>query len=152
MFKFLDPAGCTYYHHNKAFAYNLPRANQKYAGTQHPKPSDPDGYPCGPGRLHLMKSLNAKYAPVPWWPWWAVGVGLIGEDDEKAAYAAVRLRRIRRDVFWRALRPPFNWGSGANLRLADLYGADLRKASYNDYTIWPANFEADKSGAVLSAD
>lgn len=133
MFKFLGPSGCTYYK-TKAFSYNLPQRGEKWsAWTEHPDPSEPDGQACGPGRLHLMKQLNSQYTPESWWVWWAQGRDSIGEDDEKAAYAAVRLRRIYPVVLARALRPPFNWGyranlNGANLRWLNLCGADLRGA------------------------
>jgi hypothetical protein len=177
MFKFLAPNGCTYYN-KKQFIYSLPGPGQKWAITRHPNPAEPDGKDCGRGRIHVMKRLNARYAPINWWPWWAKPAGkvvtvvvydddgnkigtkrqanLIGENDEKAAYIAISLRRISVPVFWRALRPPFNWGCGANLceanlRWADLRGANLSKANlseanlsgvyHNKYTIWPDGFK-----------
>ena len=149
MFKFLDPAGCTYYD-GKTFVYNLPRANQKWATTMHPDPAEPDGLACGPGRLSLMRSLDARYAPAVWWPWWAQGIKEIGKSDEKAAFAGVRLRRITRPVFERALRPPFNWGIGADLAGADLRLANLKGANMSRANLRWANLRwADLYGAAL---
>jgi hypothetical protein len=125
MFKFLDPTGCTYYN-DEPFQYNLPQRGQKWSEwTEHPEPAEPDGKACGPGRLHLMPKLDARYAPPNWWPWWAQGRDEVGRDSEKAAFATVRLRRVSPRVFARCLRPPFNWGYGADLRGADLSWADL---------------------------
>jgi len=169
--KFLSPDGSTYWQ-GKPFTYNLPRANEKWAITIHPEPAEPDGEACGPGRIHLMRHLDASYAPVPWWPWWAEPAGdtvsvpvydedgnnagireqsnLIGGDSEKSTYVAVRLRRINRNVFWRALRSPFNWGAGANLRGANLRGADLRRANLRGADLTWANLgEAYLRGADL---
>ena len=151
-FKFLDPTGCTHYD-DQPFAYNLPRADQKWSDpTMHPEPAEPDGEACGPGRLHLMNGLDAQYAPTNWWPWFARPVGdIIGADSKKTSVPGIQLRRINRLVFWRCLRPPFNWGKGANLRGANLRGANLgdanlrganlRGATWNNYTIWPEGFE-----------
>ena len=143
--KFLDPTGCTYYQ-SEAFVYNLPQRGERWGlWTVHPNPAAADGLACGPGRLHLMKSLNAMYAPENWWPWFAQGDKLTGQDEEKASFVAVRLRRVAPRVLARCLRPPFNWGrgadlSGANLRWANLRGADLSKADLH---------EADLRGADL---
>ena len=151
--KFLSPDLCTYYN-GKPFAYPAPAPGEKW-GTwfEHPDPAEPDGQACGPGRLHGMKRLNACYAPSSWWPWWIQWSGLIGEDKEKVGVRYMRLRRITRPVFWKALR--HGWGknadlrsanlSYANLRSADLSYANLRSAdlSYaesNKYTIWPDGF------------
>ena len=155
--KFLTPDLCTYY--DKPFPYPAPAPGEKWGPWfEHPDPAEPDGQACGPGRLHGMKSLNVCYAPKPWWPWWVEWSGLIGEDSEKVAVRYMRLRRITRPVFWKALR--HGWGknadlSSANLRYANLRSADLRSAdlsyanlrsadlSYaesNKYTIWPDGF------------
>ena len=137
MFKLLDPSGCTY-HDDKTFAYNLPERGRKWSKpTAHPEPAEPDGKACGSGRLHLMNHLDAQYAPTNWWPWWARGIGEIGGDEEKTAYAAVELRRIDRHVFWRCLR--LGWGKGRNLSGADLYGADLRGANLSEAYLSVAN-------------
>ena len=99
-----------------------------------------------------MKRLDARYAPAGWWPWYARGVGdEIGSDDEKVAFAGVELRRINRRVFWRCLRPPFNWGAGANLYRANLSGADLSRANLSGADLSRANlYGAYLSGANLS--
>ena len=151
MFKFLDPSGCTYYQDEPPFAYNLPERGQKWSKpTVHPDPAEPDGRACGPGRLHLMNHLDARHAPANWWPWWARGIDRIGGDEEKTAYTAVELRRIDRHVFWRCLRPPFNWGKEANLREANLYRADLSGANLYRANLRGANlYRANLRGADL---
>jgi len=143
MFKFLDPSGCTW-HKGEPFVYNLPGRGEKWARTEHPEPAEPDGESCGPGRLHLMKTLDARWAPASWWPWWARGEGLVGENEDKAAYHVVELRRMSKRVFARCLRPPFSWGRdadlrGADLRDANLRGADLRWADLRDANLGWAN-------------
>ena len=159
MFKFLDPTGCTY-HNGEAFQYNLPQRGEKWAVTEHPEPAAHDGASCGPGRLHLMRKLDARYAPRNWWPWWAIGIDdEIGCDHEKAAFGVIKLRRISPQMLARCLRPPFNWGKGANLygaylsgaylygadlSRANLCGADLYGATWNEYTRWPDGFEPPK--------
>jgi len=98
-----------------------------------------------------MKSLDASYAPPNWWPWWARGITLIGEDDKKAAYASVQLRRIDRVTFARCLRPPFNWGKGAYLLGADLRGAYLTRANLTGADLTGANLTwANLTWAYLS--
>jgi len=151
MFKFLTPDGATYFN-DEPFVYNLPRRDEKWTRTEHPDPlTGPDGEPCGPGGLHLMKRLDARYAPRNWWPWWARPAGVVlGEDNEKARTTAVDLRRINRAVFHRALKPPFNWGRGADLYGADLRGADLGGADLGGADLGGAYLRgADLGGAYL---
>ena len=139
MFKFLDPTGATY-RNDKPFYYILPRPDQEWSDwTIHPEPAEPDNCACGAGRLHLMKILNAQYAPHNWWPWEAEGDMLVGEDKEKAAYWKVRLRRISPQRLWEMLRKGER--EETNLRWANLSGADLIEA----YLRW-----AYLSGAYLS--
>ena len=88
-----------------------------------------------------MKHLNAEYAPKCWWPWWADGEGLIGESSRKAGFTAIRLRRISAKVFWRCLRPPFNWGMQSNLYNADLLGANLDGANLDGANLDGANLD-----------
>ena len=57
----------------------------------------PDGNDCGPNRLHLMKSINPKYAPPYFICHEAEGDGIIGESSEKAGYKRVRLVRTLTD-------------------------------------------------------
>ena len=157
LFKFLDPTGATYYD-RKPFYYVLPRPDQKWSDpTMHPDPVEPDGNPCGPGRLHAMKHMDAQYAPTNWWPWAAMPVGPVtGEDDEKLSAPGFRLRRISPEAFARCLRPPFNWGRGRYLRRADLSRADLRWANLSWANLsgadlsWANLSEANLSGANLS--
>ena len=141
MFKFLDPTGATYYN-GKRFAYNLPNTGEKWARTDHPIPCKPDGEPCGPGRLHLMKVVSAAYAPANWWPWHAKGITCVGEDGEKAAYLSVSLSIITPCVWHRFLR---RFGYSANLS-----GANLRKANLRKANLYGANLcGADLTGANL---
>jgi len=156
LFKFLDGAGCTYYG-GAPFEYNLPpdRDSPRKRGpwsepTVHPHPAEPDGEPCGPGRLHGMKGLNARYAPLGWQVWWAKGTGIIGQDEEKAGVREMRLRRIDRLAFQRWLR--LGLGVSANLRGADLDGANLRGADLEGADLRGAHLrEADLRGADLGA-
>ena len=142
MWKFLDPTGCTYYK-GEPFVYNLPQRGQKWARTEHPEPAEPDGRACGPGRLHLMKSLDARWAPRDWRAWWARGVVLVGEDEDKGSYQAVELRRVSPRALWRYLRL-------ADLRGADLRGANLYEATLSGANLYEANlYEATLSGANL---
>jgi hypothetical protein len=161
-FKFLTPYGATE-HEGQMFQYHLPAPGRKWSETTwHPKPAPkPDGKDCGAGGLHLMKHLDARYAPRNWWPWFARAEGLVlGESDEKLRVQGVSLRLVRKEVLWRALRPPFNWGTGAdlyganlrgaNLRGADLRGADLRGADLRGADLRGADLEgADLYGANL---
>ena len=148
MFKFLDPTGCTY-HEARAFQYNLPQRGQTWGDwTEHPEPAEPDGNACGPGRLHLMKTMSARYAPANWWPWWAEGDVLVGEDREKASYWRVKLRRISPKAFARCLRPPFSWGKAADLRDADLRDADLRGANLRGADLRDANLGCANLGCA----
>ena len=148
MFKLLDPSGCTV-RDGKSFAYILPRPDQKWGDwLAHPNPVAPDGRDCGPGGWHLMKQLGSQYAPRSWWLWYAQGKGLLGESNEKARFASVRLRRITPKVFARCLRPPFNWGSGADLRYADLRYANLRGADLRDANLRDVSTNSYTTGLV----
>jgi len=155
MFKFLDSSGCTWYD-GQPFAYNLPRRGEKWALTEHPDPGMPDGEACGPGGLHAMRSLSARYAPSHWWPWYCREAGTrLGEDAEKVRNTALELRRMTKQAFWRSLRPPFNWGNEADLRQVDLRGAILRGAILRGAYLRGAYLreadlrEADLRGAIL---
>lgn len=111
MFKFLDPTGCTY-HDGQAFQYNLPQRGQTWGDwTEHPEPAEPDGNACGPGRLHLMKTMSARYAPA------------------NLGYADLRYANLGGANLW-----------DADLGYADLAFADLRGAHWNEYTAWPEGF------------
>ena len=166
-FKFLAPCGATEYK-GKPFYYNLPQAGEKWsAPTKHPEPAAPDDNDCGPGRLHVMNGLDAKYAPDNWWPWYARYAisDIIGSSGEKIGVSKLELRRIEKGVFWKTIR--LGWCKGANLYRADLYEAnlygadlyranlyradlcraDLRGATYDKYTNWPDGFDPIKAGA-----
>ena len=148
-FKFLAPDLCTY-HDDQPFAYPVPAPGEKWGPWfEHPDPVEPDGRACGPGRLHVMKEFNARYAPVVWWPWWVQWAGKIGEDKEKVGVRYVRLRRISRSVFWKALC--LGWGKSANLKEANLKEANLSGADLGEANLRGANLSgADLSGANLS--
>ena len=157
--KFLTPYGTTEYD-DQLFCYNLPLADEKYgAPTSHPdalKTFDTDNN-CGPGRLHLMNKLDARYAPKgAWWPWFAryKTPDLVSKSDEKVGVTSLELRRVTKRAFWRMIR--LGWCSAANLRDADLRDANLRHANlwdadlwhanlwdarYNEYTRWPEGYE-----------
>jgi len=131
-FKLLDPTGATYPGRrdgSNEMLYVLPRPGEKWGPwTDHPDPVAPDGKAYGPGGFHAHKRLSWAYAPLRAWPWWMEWEGLLGENLEKVRVSRYRLRRIAPKVLWRALRPPFSWGKGANLAYANLRGADLRHA------------------------
>jgi len=159
MFKFLHPSGCTFYD-GKPYPYATPPPDKKYGPWERDlNPGPPDGRDCGPGGRHFMKHLSAVYAPSSWWPWWAEVRGCLGESDEKGRYTEWRLRRITPAVFARMLRPPFNWGQGADLRRADLrranlrgahlQGADLQGADLRRADLWGANL---RGAALWRAD
>jgi hypothetical protein len=151
--KFLTPWGSTQYNEGEFF-YPLPAPGEKWgAWIAHPEPVKPDGKDCGPGRLHVMRRLSAKYAPRTWWPWYVQYRGVVGESDEKVGARELRLRRVPARVFWRIIRL---WGKGANLRGANLWGADLTGANLWGANLWGANLRganlrgADLSGANLT--
>jgi uncharacterized protein YjbI with pentapeptide repeats len=115
----------------------------------------------------VTKGPDARYAPCGWWPWFAECRKPLGSSKEKVRAVEVRLRRVRRKVFWRIIR--LGWLSEAdlsganlsgadlwranlrgadlwraNLRGADLWRANLRGAEYNEYTQWPSGFDMDR--------
>ena len=85
---------------------------------------DCNGEPCGRG-LHLMKIPNPMYCQYAI-GYLAEGRKLLGEDEEKARFAEIRLIRPLKfsEIFF----------EGADLRYANLRGADLRYAN-----LWGAN-------------
>jgi len=162
--KFLTPWGSTEGYDTLGIArkrgqtaatyYELPRPGQKWSEWQvHPQPDAPDGEDCGRGRWHVMKRLDARYAPKSWWPWFAEYRGVIGESEEKAGVSELRLRRVRPEVFWRIARLGHLCGAnlrGAALRDANLRGANLRGADLRDANLRGANLcGADLSGTAL---
>ena len=109
-----------------------------------------NGAACGHG-LHLMKIPNPCYCPYDI-GFLAEGRYLMGEDDEKARFAEVRL--IRPLKFSEIFFPGANLRRanlrGANLRNADLGGANLRNADLGGANLWGANLRnADLGGANL---
>ena len=126
-FKFLNGYNATTYT-GKDFIYPVPGPGEKWGPWfLHPEPAEPDGDDCGAGRIHIMKKLDARYAPNHWWPWFCEYRGVIGESDEKLGAKEIRLRRITESVFWKIIR--LGHCSGANLWRADLRDADLRGAN-----------------------
>ena len=147
-FKLLDPTGATY-RDGVRFGYHLPAPGEKWSEwTRHPEPAEFDGKDSGPGRIHLMRRIDARYADRNWWPWFAQWTGLVGASDEKLGVVEVRLRLIEPRVFWRIIR--MGWCTGADLSGANLRGASLRGASLSDADLSLANLSlADLSGANL---
>jgi len=137
MFKFLNHNNATIYR-GQDTVYPVPEQGEKWGPwCKHPDPYEYDGKACGPGGWHLMKRLDAFHAPTGWWPWWAEGRGLVGEDNQKARYREVRLRRIEPEVLWKMIR--LGGAVGANLREADLLRADLTRADLRGANLRGAN-------------
>ena len=108
--KFLNPRGATV-REGVEYVYVLPAQGEKWgAWMRHPEPAEPDGKACGPGRWHIMRRLDACYAPEAWWVWFAEARGVTGEDGEKFGAIEVRLRRVTPRVFWRMIR--WGWCAG----------------------------------------
>jgi hypothetical protein len=71
-FRFLNAAGGTKPGSDREHYSVLPRPGQKWSDwTEHPNPASPSRLACGPGRLHVILQLYAKYAPAGWWVWYA---------------------------------------------------------------------------------
>ncbi|NIQ08561.1 MAG: pentapeptide repeat-containing protein, partial [Gammaproteobacteria bacterium] len=148
--KFLSPAGATEYM-GKEFFYNLPAPGEKWSRiTWHPDPiEEADGQDCGPGRLHVMKHFDVRYAPTNWWPWFCRGINVVGESHEKFGAQGVQLRRVSKKTYYYMLQRGYL--SGANLSGATLYGADLSEANLTGANLYRANLsEANLSGADLT--
>lgn len=64
------------------------------------------------------------------------GASLLGANLEKAALVGANLQGAEL--------------LGVNLERAALWGANLERAIYNDYTIWPEEFNPKEAGAILS--
>ena len=72
--KFLNPRGASEWE-GVEYPYSLPAPGEKWgAWMRHPEPAEMDGKASGPGRLHLMRQLDARYAPEAWWVWFAAAV------------------------------------------------------------------------------
>ena len=148
-FKVLDPTGCTYYN-GKVFQYHLPGPGEKWAVTEHPSPAKPDGKACGAGRLHIHCKLTFEYGPRAPWPWFARArrEDVVGSDSKKFGATRIELRRISPRVFARMLR--LGWGRPANLRWANLSGADLSWANLRGAYLYGVNLSgANLDGANL---
>ena len=152
--KILDATGATYHTRRGGRAetvYALPGPDEKWGPWNvHANPAEPDGLACGSGGFHAHRRLSWAYGPPRGWPWFALWRGLLGEDDEKVRVREIRLRRIAPAVLWRAMRPPFDWGRGADLRWANLMAADLMRADLYEADLRWANLRgANLSGADL---
>jgi hypothetical protein len=120
--KFLTPYGATEY--GVETIYPLPQPGEKWGPWfEHPEPGIIDNEPCGPGGWHFMHRLDARYAPLNWWPWFCQVDGVLGQNEEKGRAIKIRLRRINKRTWWRIIR--LGWCRGANLSGADLSEADL---------------------------
>lgn len=128
--KLLAPDGSTTYQGTPTY-YLLPSGLEEWGPWMvHPEPGVADGCDCGPGGYHVMKTLSARYASKPWWPWKCQYRRALGESAEKVRAVEVRLQRYTARAWWKDLRT----GSGvrADLREAHLWGADLRGANLRE--------------------
>ena len=146
--RFLNAAGGTNPTDKEREHYSvLPRPDQRWSDwTEHDNPALPDGKDCGPGRLHVMNSADARYAPVGWYPWYCRWrqEDEIGCSTEKTSVRRYQLRRVRPTVWWRTIR--LGWWRGANLHGANLRRANLSRANLSGADLSGANL----SGADLS--
>jgi hypothetical protein len=137
--------------YDEEFYYNAPKYNQDGTWTAGEwtecKNADRNSYDsCGQG-LHLMKTANPVYVKYTGNAYLAEGREILGQDDEKARYVAIRLLRplTTAEIF----HPKAKLGSaklrGAYLMGADLMGADLRGA----YLMGADLMGADLMGAYL---
>ena len=156
--RFLNAAGGTNPTDKEREHYSvLPRPDQRWSDwTEHDNPALPDGKDCGPGRLHVMNSADARYAPVGWYPWYCRWrqEDEIGCSTEKTSVRRYQLRRVRPTVWWRTIR--LGWWRGANLSGAGLSDAGLGRANLSGADLGRANLSgadlgyANLSGADLS--
>ena len=150
--RFLNAAGGTNPTDKEREHYSvLPRPDQRWSDwTEHDNPALPDGKDCGPGRLHVMNSADARYAPVGWYPWYCRWrqEDEIGCSTEKTSVRRYQLRRVRPTVWWRTIR--LGWWRGADLSDAGLSGADLGRADLSYANLRGADLSrANLSGANL---
>jgi len=147
-FKFLNGYNATT-HEGNDFVYPVPGPGEKWGPWfAHPSPTEPDGEDCGAGRIHVMKKLDARYAPSNWWPWFCEYRDVTGESEEKAGVREIRLRRISQHTFWKIIR--MGYCSRTYLRGANLRGANLRGAYLEGAYLRRAYLEgADLEGANL---
>jgi hypothetical protein len=113
-FIFLDPNGGGWFDSS----FNAPGKGQKWSDWH----IEPRGIP-------IVQSLDARHAPANWVPWFAEGQVVLVNTEFLWIAHQVRIRPIRKEVFWKMLR--WGWGRGrdlhgAQLQEADLHGADLR--------------------------
>jgi len=136
--KFTDQNGCTMPSvlNGGKQSYLLPSkdSNGLWTPSGWTYPADgaqdqPDERDCGPHRIHIMLAVNAMHAPHSWNAWYALGVGIIGLDNEKAGVQKVCLLAPVDipDLARRGLLRGANL-RGANLQGAYLHGAYLEKA------------------------
>ena len=152
--KFLTPWMTTRYE-GKEFAYPAPDPGEKWSEwIIHPDPAQYDGNDCGPGRLHVMNHIDARYTSGDWWIWFVQYRGVVGKSEEKTGAREIRLRRVLPEQLWRIIR--LGHCSGANLSGANLYEANLREANLSGANLRGANLheanlhEANLSGAEIN--
>lgn len=163
-FKFTSPCGETCYH-QKHTLYTPGRRTPRLPDFER------DGQACGPGRYHLVKIVDARYAPPNWVLWRARGYTMGGQNNKKASFAQVilRPRPITPRVIARFIR--MHGAPNADLRYANLrnanlrnanlrdanlrnanlynailYNANLRNAAANSRTLWPEGFDPQAAG------
>ena len=97
---------------------------------------DCNGEPCGRG-LHLMKIPNPMYCQYAI-GYLAEGRKLLGEDEEKARFAEIRLIRPLKfsEIFFEGADLRY-----ANLRDANLWSADLRSANLRSADLRSADLQ-----------
>ena len=148
-FKFLDPKGCTEYG-GKKFQYKLPKGRGWGPWNVHPEPAVQDGKDCGPGRLHVMLNLNARYAPPKWRAWYCEFSDIVGGSNEKVGVRMLRLKRMAKQDLWAILQNGGAYLTGADLRRAYLRGAYLMGANLRRADLRGANLTgANLTGADL---
>ena len=119
--------------------------------TQAIDKEDRNGSACGVG-LHLMKTPNPVFVPYEI-GFFAKGRGLLGEDDHKMRFEQVKLIRVLRfsEIFYAGATLTGANLFRANLRDADLAGANLRDADLTGANLFRANLrDADLTGATLT--
>jgi len=168
LYKFVTKEGTTS-HEGIVQNYSLPILNDdgSYTPGEWVQPQDrilalyEDTEDCGANRLHLMKSINAIFAPKYWVCYIAEGDTLVGESDEKASYQRVRLLEpvdiplLAREGRLKGANLQWIDLQGAYLLWADLHGADLHGANLQGADLLGVDLQgaylrrADFQGAYL---
>lgn len=92
----------------------------------------------------LLRYVNTYFGQTAWSPNLSK-INLSGSDLYKAALVLTNLQGARLKNAY--LREAYLFG--ANLSEADLTGADLNGAYYDNYTLWPMEFDPEAAGAIF---